>query len=109
MAQITTFHGSINASNFALGAAASGDTAECGTGVYLWVKNGDSSSHTVTIATPGNLSDGDAYPDKVYTVPAGEMWPIPMLTEYRDPTDSLAHLTWSATTSMTRGVFKGGA
>lgn len=55
---------------------------------------------------PGNLATGDAYPDKVYTVPAGaERW-IPLLREYADPTDRKAHLTWSATTSITRAVVK---
>ena len=40
------------------------------------------------------------------TIPAGEMWPIPLYDFYADPNDGLAHLTWSATTSMTRAVLK---
>jgi hypothetical protein len=106
MSLIATKIVNVLASAVALGAAASGDTAQCGDGYMLLVKNGDSSSHDVTIAVPGNLATGVAYPDKTYTVPAGEMWPIPLLAIYADPTDGLAHLTWSATTSMTRAVIK---
>jgi hypothetical protein len=106
MSQITTKIVTVTGGAVTMGAAASGDTAQCGDGFMLLVKNGDGSSHTVTIAVPGNLATGDAYPDKVYTIPAGEMWPIPLSAIYADPTDGLAHLTWSATTSMTRAVIK---
>lgn len=106
MAQIATQYGSVTSGNLTLAAAAASDTAQVGDGIYLIVKNGDSSSHTVTITTPSTLATGDAYPDKAYVVPAGEMWFIPMLAIYADFTDGLAHLTWSATTSMTRAVFK---
>lgn len=87
-------------------ACAALDTCEIGDGVsrFLEVRNGDASSHTVTIATPATLATGDAYPDKVYTVPATGEVRIPLIKDYRDATDGYAHLTYSATTSMTRAV-----
>lgn len=106
MALLTTYAVTIAGTPPTFAAAASGDTAQVGDRYFLVVKNGDGSSHTVTIATPGNLATGDAYPDKVYTVTAGaEAW-VPLLALYADATDSLAHLTWSATTSMTRAVVR---
>lgn len=107
MAQISTFTATVNGGNFLLNAAANGDTAACGNGEKLIVKNGDAASKIVTIAVPGNLQTGDAYPDKAYTIPAGEMWVIPLYDFYADPTDGLAHITYSALTSVTRGVLKG--
>lgn len=92
--------------NLALAAAAS-DTAKCGTGQYtLLVNNGSASEVDVTIAVPGNTSYGVAAPDKVVAVPAGQLWAIPLLSEYRDPTDSLAHISWESTTTVTRIVVK---
>lgn len=90
-------------------ACAAGDTAEVGDGRgshYLEVRNGDASSHTVTLATPGSLPTGDTYPDRVYTVGASGEVRIPLLAAYRDPTDGKAHITYSATTSMTRAVVR---
>lgn len=107
MAQITTYTATVASGNFAMNTAAAGDTAACGNGEKLVVKNGDAASKTVTIVTPQTLETGDAYPDKAYTIPAGEMWVIPLYALYADPTDGLAHITYSATTSVTRGVLKG--
>ena len=106
MSQITAKIVTVAGGNCAFGAAASGDTAQCGDGYVLWVKNGDASAKTVTLVVPGNLPTGDAYPDKQYTIPAGEMWPLPLLGIYADPSDGLAHITYSATTSVTRAVVK---
>jgi hypothetical protein len=84
------------------GNAAAGDTIAPGT--VLHVKNASGASVTVTIAVPGNLPTGDAYPDKAYTIPtADEQW-IPILALYADPTDGQAHLTWGATASVTRAA-----
>lgn len=106
MALITAFSPSIAGTAPTFNAAAANDTAEVGAGLYLIVRNDDASSKTATIATPGMLTTGDAYPDKVYTVAAGaEAW-IPLIADFRDQTDGLAHITWSATTSVTRAVVR---
>lgn len=106
MALISSFSPSIAGTAPTYGNAASGDTAEVGAGLWLVVRNDDAASKTVTIATPGLLTTGDPYPDKAYTVAAGgEAW-IPLIADYRDPSDGLAHITWSATTSVTRAVVR---
>lgn len=77
---------------------ASSETVQVGS--TLIVKNGAGAGITVTLVTPGNLSTGDAYPDKAYTVGAGaEAW-IPVLPDYRN-TAGVAAVTFSATTSVT--------
>jgi hypothetical protein len=89
-------------------AAASGDTARVGLHMYLIVKNASGSPVTVTLAVPGNLPTGDAYPDKAYTVAAttGERW-IPLLKEYGDVSISgQVAITYSGTTSVTRAVIQ---
>lgn len=74
------------------------DTA--GIGSILIVKNASGASINVTLETPGTLSTGDAYPDKVYAVPAaGERW-IPILRDYRQAS-GVANVTFSATASVT--------
>lgn len=87
--------------------AAAGDTAKCGSGYFLIVKNGSGSPITLGITVPGNNEYGEANPDPSWTVAAttGEVW-IPLLEAYRDPADNLAHLTYSATTTVTRAVIK---
>lgn len=107
MAEITPFRPSIAGGKPTFAAAASGDTARCGAGYYLVVKNANAATRTVTITVPGTLATGDAYPDKAYTVAAltGEEW-IPLLAEYTDPTDRLAHIAYSATADVTRAVIK---
>jgi hypothetical protein len=88
-------------------AAAAGDTAEVGPGHFLVAKNTDAASRTLTIATPGNLVTGDAFPDKQYTLAGtnGEVW-VPLLDVYRDPTTGQAALTWSATAGVTRASIR---
>lgn len=107
MSEITAFRASIAGGKPTFAAAAANDTARCGDGYYLIVRNGAGSSMTVTITVPGNLPTGDAYPDKVYTVAAttGEEW-IPLLPVYTDPTDRLAHIAYSSTTTVTRALVK---
>jgi hypothetical protein len=93
------------------GNAATGDTADCGTGLRLELRNSTASVITVTLVTPGVLETGDAYPDKAVPVPAavagvpGEARP-PLLPVYRDPADGLCHITYSATTGLTRAVVR---
>lgn len=80
------------------GTVASSETAEIGT--LLIVKNASAGTITVTMVTPDPLPTGDAYPDKAYSVPAGQERWIPVLTDYRQPT-GLATVTFSATASVT--------
>lgn len=91
----------------AFAAAAAGDTAECDPANVLIVKNGSAGSINVTVATPGNLPTGDAYPDKVYAVAAGaERW-IPLVDAFRDPAQNgQAVISYSATASVTRAVVR---
>lgn len=77
---------------------AASDTVQIG--ATLIVRNGSAAPITVTLATPGNLATGDAYPDKAYTVAAGaEAW-IPVLKDYRNAA-GVAAVTFSATASVT--------
>lgn len=79
-------------------APAASDTVQIGS--TLIVKNGSAAPITVTLVTPGNLTTGDAYPDKAYTVAAGgEAW-IPVLKDYRNAA-GVAAVTFSATASVT--------
>lgn len=92
--------------NLALGNAAASDTAQCGPGYTLLVNNASGGEVDVTIAVAGNTSYGVAAPDKVVAVPAGQLWAIPLLEVYRDPSDRMAHISWESTTSVTRAVIK---
>lgn len=88
-------------------ASGGGDTCKPDEGAFLAVKNGDATSKTVTLATPGNLPTGDAYPDKAYTIPAGQTWYIPVPPAiYRDPSTGLCAITYSGVTSVTVGMFQ---
>jgi hypothetical protein len=71
---------------------------------FVHVKNSDSSSHTVTIATPSTV-DGLAVADRTVVVPAGEermIGPFPTST-YSD-TNGYVQLTYSSVTSTTIAV-----
>lgn len=87
-------------------AAANGDTAPIGKGYTLYVKNGDSASHTVTMIAPGVLGTGAAYPDPPFVIAAGSSAWIPLIADFRDPSDGQAHLTYDAVTGMTRVVLR---
>lgn len=110
MSQIPTQNVKIDGTAPTFAAAAAGDLAECATGdaLKLIVRNAAGSSMTVTIAVPGVQAGGAANDAVVYTVPAttGEKW-IPLYRYYADSTDTLAHITYSSTTSVTRAVVKG--
>jgi hypothetical protein len=76
---------SVSAPTFA--ATSASDTAEVGNGhnTVAVYKNGSAVSVDVTVVTPGTLGTGAAYPDKVYTVAAGdEVW-IALIRDYLDP------------------------
>lgn len=106
MALISTFTPTVAGTAPTPGAAAAGDTAAVGPGLVLVVIN-TGTEKIVTITAPGNLATGDAYPDKAYTVAAttGVAW-IPLLREYADPTDGLAHIAYDSTTGVTRYVVR---
>lgn len=106
MAQITTFTVTVAGTAPTPRTAATGDTAQVGSGYVLEVTNGGASPVTVTLAYPGNLVTGDAIPDKAYTVAAGASARIPLLGVYADPVDGLAHITYSATASVNVAVVK---
>lgn len=87
-------------------ATSGGDTALTGAGVFLALKNADSASHTVTLATPQTV-DGDlAVADRTVTVAAGKTEFIPLTARYRDPATGRAALTYDAVTSVSVGVFR---
>lgn len=87
-------------------AAAGGDQCATGSDVKLLVKNGDASSHTVTLVTPGTV-DGDlAIADRAVTVAAGATAAVPVTDRYRNSTTGLANLTYDAVTSLTVAVIR---
>lgn len=83
-------------------AAAAGDTAQTGQGVFLVVKNGSGSSVTVTLAYPSKYDSDQTVSGRAHTVPAttGEFL-IPLRDVYRDPATGVASITYSATTTVT--------
>lgn len=81
---------------------AGGDQAATGFGYVLIFKNTSGAPITVTIAVPGTLPNGVAYPDTPYVVAAttGEAWvPVPDL--YQDPTTFNAMITYTGVTNLT--------
>lgn len=89
----------------ALAAAASGgDSAEVGPGKFLVVLNGDASSKTVTVSTPGTVS-GLAVADATYVVATLDTCIIPLAEVFRGA-DGRAAITYSAVTSVTVGAFE---
>ncbi|MCM2390194.1 hypothetical protein [Streptomyces albipurpureus] len=80
-------------------AAALGDTAPTGPGRFLYVANGDASSHTVTITTPGTVS-GLAIPDVAVVIAAGKSAVIPLAGVFRGP-NGRANVSYDAVTSVT--------
>lgn len=86
-------------------ASAGGDVLPpLGAAVFV-VKNGDASSKTVTVATPGYTEFGVAQPDLTVTVPAGETRYIgPLTPRLTDPTSKGINVSYSAVTSVTVAV-----
>jgi hypothetical protein len=90
------------------GNSAAGDAAKCGPGYFVIVKNTSGGAINFGITVPGNNEYGEPNPDPTWSVPAttGEVW-VPLLDAYRDPSDNLAHFTYSVTgASVTRAVVK---
>lgn len=82
-------------------AAGGGDTLRVSGDTYLVVRNGDASSKTVTVVRPGT-EYGQANPDIAVAVAAGATTVIgPIPSTFRDTTDDLVDITYSAVTSVT--------
>jgi hypothetical protein len=79
-------------------AAAGGDTAPTGSGVFLLVKNGNAAVITVTLAYPGKYDGDQTVAGRAFSVPAttGE-FVIPLRDIYRDPVTGVASITYSPT------------
>lgn len=86
-------------------AASGGDQAPVGEKLVLHVKNGDASSKTVTVATPGTVGDL-AVADASQAIPAGDEAFIPLKSTYRDPATGRASITYSAVTSVEVAVLQ---
>ncbi|MDQ3760973.1 MAG: hypothetical protein M3460_04540 [Actinomycetota bacterium] len=86
-------------------ASGGGDKVTPGAGVAIHVKNGSGGSINVTLATPGTV-DALAIADRVVAVGAGAEGFIAVPELYRNPTDGLADITWSATTTITFAVIR---
>lgn len=91
-------------------AATSGGDTFANTGhEILFVTNGDSGSHTVTVALQKEL-DGQSATARVVTVAAGKTEAIgPFQAGLYSDDDGIAHVTYSAVTSVTVKVLKVGA
>lgn len=85
-------------------AAAGGDEAPCGRGIVLLVANGDASSHTLTVTTPGTVK-GIPIDDVEVAIAAGETAAVPMdALAYRSPSTLRASLSYDAVTDVTVAV-----
>ncbi|GAA1065204.1 hypothetical protein [Streptomyces asiaticus] len=84
--------------------ATNGDTAACGSGTFLFVKNTGGSPVTVTLATPGQVDGRLAIADSTFSVGAttgiGLIPLIPGL--YADPATGLATITYSTAGASTQ-------
>jgi hypothetical protein len=88
----------------AVAATALGDTAPCGPGRFLFVRNADSGPHTVTVNTPGTVS-GLAIPNVAVVVAAGKTALLPLAPVFRG-TSGRAAITYDAVTSVTIAVLE---
>jgi hypothetical protein len=86
-------------------AASGGDKGTPGAGVMIHVKNGDSGSHTLTLAVPGEV-DSLAVASRAVAVAAGAAKFIPLIDLYKDPATGLASWTYDAVTSVTIAVVR---
>jgi hypothetical protein len=84
--------------------AGGGDSILDPIGAVVVIRNGSGAPITVTFVTPGNLPNGDAYPDHTVSVPAttGERW-IKLGPEYVNATGQ-CDVTYSGVTSLTMAV-----
>lgn len=104
MTVIATQSIALAGSALTLTSAASSQQVKAGDSTVLEVRNGDSSSHTVTLTTPGTEA-GLAIADRVVTVANATTQLIRLTKDLYGDSDGLVTLTWSATTSMTFAAF----
>ncbi|MET9516389.1 hypothetical protein [Streptomyces sp. NPDC002994] len=97
-------NGGVVLEDSAVAATALGDTAPTGPGRFLYVKNADASSKTVTVATPGTVS-GLAIPDVAVVVAAGKSAVLPLAAVFRGASGR-ASITYSAATAVTVAAFQ---
>jgi hypothetical protein len=90
-------------------AATNGDTAPCGSGTFLLVKNASGSGITVTLTTPGvvdgRLAIADSTSPSIALTSGLGIIPLPA-SLYADPTTGLATINYSATGSVTVAVVR---
>lgn len=87
---------------------ASSDTINPDARGFLYFRNTDAASRTITIPSPARLDFGNAtLPDQTYTLAAttGEQW-IPCSAELADPTTGLITINISATANVTRAAIR---
>jgi hypothetical protein len=88
-------------------AAGGGDTFTPGERVFVHVKNGDASPHSVTLVTQDSV-DGLALADVTVAVAAGSeemIGPLPA-RHFADPDTGLGSITYTAVTSVTIAVLE---
>lgn len=89
-------------------AGGSGDTAVCGTGMFLAVKNTNAAACTVTIACPqltdGRLATASSVSPAIPATTGFGM--IPLLPIYADPATGLASISYSVTSGVTVAVVR---
>lgn len=89
-------------------AVANGDTAACGSGTFLYVKNSNASACVVTLVTPGQVDGRLAIADSTFSIAANTgIGVIPLLPAlYADPTTGLATINYSVTSGVTAAVVR---
>lgn len=88
-------------------ASGGGDKVLPGAGSFLHVKNASGVPTTVTLVTPSTVDSTLAVGDRAVVVTnATEQFIALPDSLYRNPTDGLADITWSATTSITFAVVR---
>lgn len=84
-----------------------GETFRPGDNLAFIVANGDAAAHTVTVAVPGSTRYAQPHPDVDVNVPAGGEVAIgPFPSDLADPADGFVHLSYDATTSVTRVLMR---
>jgi hypothetical protein len=106
MAEITEIRPGVDGAELELVAAAASDTFKIASHRALVIENGSGSPITATFVVPGTTETGEAEPDNVISIPAGETWVIPTNEVYRDPSTRMGAVNWSATTDVTRRILQ---
>ena len=89
-------------------AATNGDTAACGSGTFLYVKNTNAAACTVTLTTPAQVDGRLAVADSTFSVGANTgIGVIPLIPGlYADPTTGLATINYSVTSGVSVAVVR---